>query len=66
MNCCDDYGRCQQGKNCPARQACELPEVEPTPSSSWTVIREALEGAVVAAALIAACLLVAMILIPAR
>jgi hypothetical protein len=28
MNCCDDYGNCNQGRNCPIRQAGELPEVD--------------------------------------
>jgi hypothetical protein len=28
MNCCDAYGNCNQGRDCPVRQACELPEVD--------------------------------------
>lgn len=27
MNCCNEYGDCRQGRDCPARQACELPEL---------------------------------------
>lgn len=26
MNCCDDYGKCQQNDNCPARER-PLPEI---------------------------------------
>ncbi len=42
MNCCDDYGSCQQGPDCPARkpvtvakigQSCPGPE--PLPATSW-------------------------------
>lgn len=22
MNCCDEYGNCNQGRNCPVREAC--------------------------------------------
>jgi hypothetical protein len=29
MNCCNDYGQCTQGKDCPVRQACEIPEDDP-------------------------------------
>lgn len=28
MNCCNSYGKCTQGNDCPVRQACELP-IEP-------------------------------------
>jgi hypothetical protein len=24
MNCCDDYGNCRQGRDCPVRIACSL------------------------------------------
>jgi hypothetical protein len=27
-NCCDDYGNCNQGRDCPIRQDCELPAVD--------------------------------------
>lgn len=26
MNCCDEYGQCQQGQGCPAREAFTKPE----------------------------------------
>ena len=26
MNCCDDYGNCNQGRNCPIRNEQHLPE----------------------------------------
>jgi hypothetical protein len=29
MNCCDDYGNCRQGRNCPART------VGPRPVGDW-------------------------------
>ena len=25
MNCCDSFGNCNQGRDCPVRQDCELP-----------------------------------------
>ena len=31
MNCCNEYGDCRQGRDCPARQACELPELPAKP-----------------------------------
>lgn len=34
MNCCDAFGNCNQGRNCPAR--CK-PETTAKPSSSWRV-----------------------------
>ena len=24
MNCCDDYGNCKQGRDCPVRYACAV------------------------------------------
>jgi hypothetical protein len=33
MNCCDKHGHCNQGRNCPARQACELPDEDTPPMS---------------------------------
>lgn len=27
MNCCNDFGQCQQGPECPAREAVAVPEV---------------------------------------
>jgi len=61
MNCCDDYGQCQQGKNCPVRQACELPEEE---RSVMGDIKAVLSGLVMAVALVIMCLAVAMVVIP--
>lgn len=61
MNCCDDYGQCQQGKNCPVRQACELPEEDRSVMQS---VKEVLKGLVMAVALVIMCLGVAMVLIP--
>lgn len=34
MNCCTDFGNCDQGRNCPVRQARQgmaVPEDDPTP-----------------------------------
>ena len=30
MNCCDDYGNCQQGRNCPVRIAKENEQYKET------------------------------------
>jgi hypothetical protein len=41
MNCCDDYGNCQQGPDCPARKPAvakigqRCPGPEPLPATSW-------------------------------
>jgi hypothetical protein len=38
MNCCDDYGNCDQGRNCPVRVAKvgnKMPAADPLPSSTW-------------------------------
>jgi hypothetical protein len=41
MNCCDDYGNCQQGPDCPARKPAvakigqSWPGPEPLPATSW-------------------------------
>lgn len=37
-NCCDDYGNCKQGRDCPARVARAKPVMwaaEPLPTSIW-------------------------------
>jgi hypothetical protein len=34
MNCCDDYGNCRQGHDCPVRIACAL-----QPSTSKRLLR---------------------------
>jgi hypothetical protein len=38
MNCCDDFGDCNQGRNCPVRVAKYKPVMlaaEPLPPSVW-------------------------------
>lgn len=38
MNCCDEYGECNQGRNCPARVAKARPVMraaDPLPASVW-------------------------------
>jgi hypothetical protein len=42
MNCCDDYGNCQQGPDCPARKPVTVAKIgqrwpgpEPLPATSW-------------------------------
>ena len=38
MNCCDDYGNCTQGRECPARVAKAKPVMmaaDPLPPSAW-------------------------------
>jgi hypothetical protein len=41
MNCCDDFGNCQQGPDCPARKPAvakigqSWPGPEPLPATSW-------------------------------
>lgn len=34
MNCCDEYGQCQQGQGCPARTT----PVEPEENQPWSWI----------------------------
>jgi hypothetical protein len=34
MNCCDSYGNCNQGRDCPAR--CKRPET-PKPIAGWRI-----------------------------
>ena len=37
MNCCDEYGNCRQGRDCPARVAKvgqRMPDAEPLPPST--------------------------------
>jgi hypothetical protein len=52
MNCCDDFGKCTQGLDCPARkpvtvakigQSCPGPE--PLPATSWRAYLSYLAGA---------------------
>jgi len=50
MNCCNAYGECRQGRDCPARQACELPELE---TNSYLRYAGCLLQAVICAAVIA-------------
>jgi hypothetical protein len=42
MNCCDDYGNCQQGPYCPVRKPVTVAKIgqrwpgpEPLPATSW-------------------------------
>ena len=39
MNCCDEYGNCRQGRDCPVRRAKELLDAEdqPTPADGQLV-----------------------------
>lgn len=67
MNCddyCSNYG-CNRGKNCPARQSCELPE-PPEPDEGYDLkeFRDALIGIAIAVVSVAACLLISLALIP--
>jgi hypothetical protein len=39
MNCCDEYGNCQQGRDCPIRK--QLENEKPTPADGqlvWAVL----------------------------
>jgi hypothetical protein len=39
MNCCDEYGNCHQGRDCPIRK--QLEEEKPTPADGqlvWAVV----------------------------
>lgn len=67
MSCddyCCNYG-CNQGRSCPARQSCELPELpEVDDGYGWDQIREALIGAGIAVALVGACLVVTVLVFP--
>lgn len=59
MNCCNAYGDCQQGRNCPARVAKvgqRIPAAEPLPPGTW---RDALKGFALAALTVALTLLCA-------
>lgn len=61
---CCNYG-CNQGENCPARQACELPEPpEVDDGYSWDQTCEALIGVGIAVALVVACLVVTVLVFP--
>lgn len=38
MNCCDDYGKCTQGRDCPIRVAKigqKMKSADPLPPSTW-------------------------------
>lgn len=38
MNCCDDYGNCRQGRDCPVRRARELERtLNEVPGKHWAV-----------------------------
>jgi len=52
-SCCDEYCSnfgCNQGRSCPARQACELPEI---PANSYLRYAGCLAQALICAAVIA-------------
>ena len=38
MNCCDDYGNCNQGRNCPIRKQREEMAIEDCHDPSWLPI----------------------------
>lgn len=48
MNCCDDYGNCNQGRDCPIRKEQQLPE--------RNIVHDVIEGFLLLLAL--ACLIV--------
>lgn len=35
MNCCDDYGNCNQGRDCPVRKA--MANDQPKPIAAWRI-----------------------------
>ena len=35
MNCCDDYGNCNQGRDCPVRKAQQKPDQSTEFSRKW-------------------------------
>jgi hypothetical protein len=43
MNCCDEYGNCRQGRDCPVRVACTL-----QPSTSKRLFRRFFYGLLIA------------------
>jgi hypothetical protein len=52
MNCCDEYGDCRQGRDCPVRTGAQVAKVgrrvhgpEPLPPSLWHVYMRALAKA---------------------
>ena len=36
MNCCDDFGNCRQGRDCPARRQAAYPATLPPNLPGWT------------------------------
>lgn len=39
MNCCDDYGNCRQGRDCPVRTTRAAPSPAPAPSLIARAVR---------------------------
>lgn len=63
---CDSYccnHGCNQGRNCPARQACQLPEQEPDPSENLKQLSQAMQGVSISAGLVMAALVIAHLLV---
>lgn len=58
VNCCDEYGNCRQGRDCPARQAAEAAteigadDPAPPPPTSLLVVAALIVVLVVAGVLV--------------